>query len=162
MQQAQGNLAAALASYQASLDIRDRLAKSDPGNTVWQRDLSVSYIKVGDVEVAQGNLPAALTSYQSSLAIVDRLAKSDPSNAGWQHDLSRSYIKVGDVQTGSGQSGGRADLLSGGPRHQGPPGEIRSRQCRLAARSLFGPIVCRRVRKYSMAISLRVGDCRPA
>ena len=73
--------------------IADRLAKSDPGNAGWQRDLSVSYENVGDVQVAQGNLPAALASYQASLAISDRLAKSDPGNAGWQRDLSVSYDK---------------------------------------------------------------------
>jgi hypothetical protein len=45
VQVAQGNLPAALVSYQASLTIRDRLAKSDPGKAGWQRDLSVSYDK---------------------------------------------------------------------------------------------------------------------
>ena len=60
MQVAQGILPAALIAYQASLTIGDRLAKADPGNTGWQRDLSVSYDKIGDVQVAQGNLPAAL------------------------------------------------------------------------------------------------------
>jgi hypothetical protein len=32
--------------------ISSRLAKADPGNAGWQRDLSVSYNKVGDVLVA--------------------------------------------------------------------------------------------------------------
>ena len=58
VQVAQGDLPAALTSYQASLTIRERLAKSDPGNADWQRDLSASYDNVGDVQVAQGNLPA--------------------------------------------------------------------------------------------------------
>ena len=40
----------------ASLAIADRLARSDPGNAGWQRDLSVSYNKIGDVQVAQGDL----------------------------------------------------------------------------------------------------------
>ena len=66
---AQGNLPEALKSYQDSLDIRDRLARADPGNAGWQRDLSVSYKKVGDVLVAQGNLPEALKSYQGSLDV---------------------------------------------------------------------------------------------
>ena len=82
MQVAQGNLPAALTSYQASLAIRNRLAQSDPGNAGWQRDLSVSQDRIGDVQVAQGNLPAALTSYQASLAIRNRLAQSDSGNAG--------------------------------------------------------------------------------
>ena len=84
VQVAQGNLPAALTSYQASLAITDRLAKSDPGNAGWQRDLSVSYIRVGEVQMALGNLPAALNSYQARFAIIDRLAKSDPGNSGWQ------------------------------------------------------------------------------
>jgi hypothetical protein len=89
-------------SFRDGLAIRDRLAKSDPGNAGWQRDLSVSYNKIGDVLVAQGNLPEALTSYQDSSAIFDRLAKSDPGNAGWQRDLSVSYNRVGDVLVAQG------------------------------------------------------------
>ena len=103
MQAEQGNLPAALTSYQASLAIAERLAKSDPGNAGWQRDLSVSYNKVGNVEVAQGNLTEALASYQASLAIRERLGKSDPGNAGWQSDLAVSYGKLGDVFAKTGK-----------------------------------------------------------
>ena len=107
VQVAQGNLPAALTSYQASLAIMDRLAKSDPGNAGWQRDLSVSYDKVGNVQVAQGNLPAALTSYQASLAIAERLAKSDPGNADWQRD-SGDFVQEGRRRAGgAGQFAGR-------------------------------------------------------
>src|SRR4051794_19660638 len=81
---------------------RERLAKSDPGNAGWQRDLSVSYEKIGDVQVAQGDLASALQSYRASLRIRERLAKSDPGNAGWQRDLSVSYEKIGDVQVAQG------------------------------------------------------------
>jgi tetratricopeptide (TPR) repeat protein len=88
VQVAQGDLAGALKSYRDSLAIRDRLAKSDPGNAGWRRDLSVSYNKVGDVQAAQGDLAGALKSYRDSLAIRDRLAQSDPGNAGWQRDLA--------------------------------------------------------------------------
>ena len=42
VQVAQGDLKAALKSYSDSLAIFERLAQSDPGNTGWQRDLSVS------------------------------------------------------------------------------------------------------------------------
>ena len=38
---AYGDLDAALAAYQASLVIRQRLAAADPSNAAWQRDLSV-------------------------------------------------------------------------------------------------------------------------
>ncbi len=75
---AQGDLKAALKSYSDSLAIFERLAKSDPGNADWQRDLSVSYNKVGDVQMAQGDLKAALKSYSDSRAIFERLAQIRP------------------------------------------------------------------------------------
>ena len=144
VQVAQGNLPAALASYQAGLAIADRLAKSDPGNAGWQRDLSVSYDKVGDVQVAQGNLPAALTSYQAGLAIADRLAKSDPGNAGWQRDLSVSYDNVGDVQVAQGNLPAALTSYQASLAIRDRAGEVRSRQRRLAARSVGVVRQCRR------------------
>jgi tetratricopeptide (TPR) repeat protein len=47
---AQGNLPEALKSYRESPAIFDRLAKVDPGNAGWQRDLAVSYGRVATVE----------------------------------------------------------------------------------------------------------------
>ncbi len=98
-----GELGAALASYRSGLDIAEGLAKADPGNTGWQRDLSVSYNKVADVLVALGQLPEALTAYRDSLAIFECLAKADPGNTGWRRDLSVAYEKVGDVLVDHGQ-----------------------------------------------------------
>ena len=43
---ARGALEAALASYRASFEIRERLAASDPGNAGWQRDVWVSMWKL--------------------------------------------------------------------------------------------------------------------
>ena len=93
-------------SYQDSLAIAEQLAQSDPGNAGWQRDLSVSYDNVGDVQVAQRDLAGALKSYRDSLAIRERLAQSDPGNAGWQRDLSVLYEKVGKVQMAQGDVAG--------------------------------------------------------
>ena len=135
VQIAQGDLAGALKSYRDSLAIIDRLAKSDPGNAGWQRELSVSLNKVGDGQTAQGDLAGALNSYRDSLAIIDRLAKSDPNNAGWQSDLSVSLNKVGNVLAGTGRPCRGAQVLPRQPRHQRPAGEIRSQQRPLAKRS---------------------------
>ena len=57
-----GRFAGALKSFRDSLAIRERLVQSDPGNATWQRELSVPYIKVGDVQVAQGDLAGAFES----------------------------------------------------------------------------------------------------
>jgi hypothetical protein len=80
---AAGDLAAARAAYQASLDIAVRLAAADPANTTWQRDLSVSHNKLGDAAVAAGDLAAARAAYQASLDIAVRLAAADPANTLW-------------------------------------------------------------------------------
>ena len=52
----------ALGSYRVSLAIVERLARADPGNAAWQRDLSVFHNKIGDVLVAQGYLVDALAA----------------------------------------------------------------------------------------------------
>jgi tetratricopeptide (TPR) repeat protein len=93
-----GDRSGALKSYKEGFVIADKLAKSDPGNTEWQRNLSVYFSKVGDVQVAQGDLPDALKSYEDGLAITDRLAKSNLDNAAWQRDLTLYFSKLGDVQ----------------------------------------------------------------
>jgi tetratricopeptide (TPR) repeat protein len=94
------------ALYRRALAIRERLARSGPSNAGWQRDLSVSYERVGDVRVEEGDLVGAIKSYRDGLTIIDRLAQSDPTNAGWQRDLSVSYNKVGDVQVAQGDLAG--------------------------------------------------------
>jgi tetratricopeptide (TPR) repeat protein len=58
---ARGSLMAATGEYEQGRSIAGRLAKADPGNAEWQRNLSVSLIKIGDVLVAQGNLPVRRT-----------------------------------------------------------------------------------------------------
>jgi len=82
------------------------LATSVPGNAGWQRDLSVSHGKVGDVLSAQGNLAGALAAYRATHAIVEHLAEQDPGNAGWQRDLSLSHGNVGDVLRAQGNLAG--------------------------------------------------------
>jgi tetratricopeptide (TPR) repeat protein len=81
-----------------------RVAKADPGNAGWQRDLAVTYSTVADVLKVQGKLREALNSYQASLAIMARLAKADLGNAGWQRDLSVTYVRLADFYRKSGRN----------------------------------------------------------
>ena len=46
----------ALQAYRDSLAIAEKLAAQDAGNTDWQRDLSVSFDRIGDVQSARGDL----------------------------------------------------------------------------------------------------------
>ncbi len=84
------------------LAIIQPLADSDPANSAWQRDLSVSFNQLGDLATAQGNLPDASRHFSSALAIAQRLADSDPANSAWQRDLSISFNKLGDLATAQG------------------------------------------------------------
>jgi hypothetical protein len=88
VQRAQGDLAAALTSYQASHDIFERLAKADPGNAGWQRDLALSYGRVAIVKVQQGAREDALGALRHGRNIISRLARQSPSNATLPIDLT--------------------------------------------------------------------------
>ena len=102
MRVAQGDLPGALQAFTESKNIADKLAAADPGNAQWQRDLSVSWNKLGDVRVAQGDLPGALQAFTESKNIRDKLAAADPGNAEWQRDLSVSWNRLGDVREAQG------------------------------------------------------------
>jgi hypothetical protein len=110
---AQGDGPGALAAYQAGLTIREGLAKRDPANTQWQRDLFTSKIKIGDALLDQGKGPEALVTYQAGLAIVERLAKRDPANTDWQLDVSYSCSKLGTMDQQLPVSTRRAYLQRG-------------------------------------------------
>ena len=101
----------------------------------WQRNLSLSYEKIGDVEFDQGQLSQALESYLADLAIAESLAKSDASNAGWQRDLSVSYGKVGGVEVAQGELAQALEILSSSIRYKRPSRQVRSGQRGLAAQS---------------------------
>jgi tetratricopeptide (TPR) repeat protein len=75
------------------------LAKADPNNAQAQRDLSISYNKLGDVQLQLGATDKALGMYQKGLDVRLTLAKADLNNAQAQRDLSISYSKLGNVQS---------------------------------------------------------------
>ena len=100
---ADGLLSAARKVYQQAFEIAQKLAAADPSDARAQRDLSVSYERLGDVQRQSGQVTEALGSYQKDLEISQKLAAADPSDAQAQRDLSISYSKLGDVQLQSGQ-----------------------------------------------------------
>ena len=93
-----GNLSGASTAVEAQFTVAQRLANSDPSNTLWQRDLSVSFNNIGVVREEQGDLAGALAAYQASFAIRERLASANHFDAKRQSDLSVSYSKIGGVR----------------------------------------------------------------
>jgi tetratricopeptide (TPR) repeat protein len=102
VQETRGNLPAAMTMFQKSLAIAQQLAKAEPDNGRWQRDLSVYYNKVAEVEKAQHAFADALQTYQTSLDVISRLAAAHPDNAEWQRDVTVTQDRVGDTQKALG------------------------------------------------------------
>ena len=117
MLQRQGDLNAALQAFRNSMTIGQKLAAADPNNADWQRDLSVSHNKIGDVLQRQGDLNAALQAFRNSMTIRQKLAAADPNNAEWQRDLSISHDRIGDVLQRQGDLNAALPGLSQQPDH---------------------------------------------
>jgi tetratricopeptide (TPR) repeat protein len=101
----QGDLDQALSYYQKGESVIKQLAETAPSNAGWQRDVSVSYDKIGDVLMAEGHWAKALDNYRSALAIRQRLVIADPSNTEWQNDLIYSYCRLAEEAESSGTGG---------------------------------------------------------
>jgi predicted negative regulator of RcsB-dependent stress response len=55
-----------------------RLAAQNQSNSEWQRNVSVSYERIGDVRRDEGDRNGALAAYEKALAIREHLAAKDP------------------------------------------------------------------------------------
>ena len=96
------SVSAATALLSSAHSVLERLAANNPDGAEGQRDLSVSFIMLGNLATSQGNLPEAQRLFGESLRIRQRLAESDPTNAAWQRDLSVSLNNLGDLATAQG------------------------------------------------------------
>jgi tetratricopeptide (TPR) repeat protein len=96
----------AMERYQALLAAQQRRVEAEPERADYQRDLSVSFNKMGDLYVALGQGKKARDAYQSSLSIAQRLAEAEPERADYQVDLAISLMRVGAMK----EAGGRPEL----------------------------------------------------
>ncbi len=109
-----GNTDDAYGLYSQGLEIARKLTASDPGNALWQHDLSVLYEKLGDIYRAQGDLSKAKDMYSQGLEIRRKLTASDLGNAEWQRDLSVSYNNLGNIYAAQGDLSKAKDMYSQG------------------------------------------------
>ena len=58
-----------------------RLAKTDPGNAGWRRDLAVSYERLGAIFLRQGKPYEAKSAYQGALEVYEALILRNPGDA---------------------------------------------------------------------------------
>ncbi len=85
---------------QDSARIRSFLEPQEPN---WQRDLSISHNKLGDIALSQGKLDEAARRFAAGLAVAESLAAADPGNTQWQRYLSISHNRLGDVAVAQGK-----------------------------------------------------------
>jgi hypothetical protein len=77
-----------LKSYEEGLAIAERLAKSDPGNAEWQRDLAMSLERLILMHKQSGDNEKARDELRQGQEIMARLTKLSPENAQWKKDLA--------------------------------------------------------------------------
>ena len=97
---AQWDPAGAGTAYAAALAIAERLAASDPTNSTWKRDLSVSHERLANVSEQLGDRDTALHLAEQSLAVDERLVALDPTSVLWQSDLRVSRARVARLRAG--------------------------------------------------------------
>jgi len=80
--------------FEQARAIHEKLAKADPANSQWPRDLSDSYTVLAQVHDGLSDRPCALRFAEASLAIAERLAKLDHQNTTWPDGVKVSRALV--------------------------------------------------------------------
>jgi tetratricopeptide (TPR) repeat protein len=89
--------------YQQAHAIAVQRATADPKDRQVQRDLSISFERLGIVSLQLGQVQAAKDHYQRGLDIRKKRAAADPKDSEAQSDLSSSFLRLGDVSLQLGQ-----------------------------------------------------------
>ncbi len=96
----------ALAKYQQSLDIREKILQRDPTNLIFQKDVASSLDNFGDIYKMYGDSKKAMENYKASLAIRQDHVEKSPLNPYALSDLTLSLTKIGDMQKIQGDLNG--------------------------------------------------------
>lgn len=74
--QAEGNLALARSSFQKSLDLTESLAKADPGNVEYRRDLVISHLKLAGLALQMKDKAAVRQHATEAGTLLDELKRA--------------------------------------------------------------------------------------
>jgi len=96
--QSMGKVDDALASYQRSRDLRQRLYDSGTRDARLLRALAKSHLKLGDILWIKREFIRARTEYQVAKTLDQTALAADPSNTGVRGDLSVVFTGLGDTQ----------------------------------------------------------------
>ena len=93
----QGDMTTALKAFQDSRGILQRLTIAHRDTTTYQRDLSITSIKIGDVLAVQGDIPGAIIAYKEAL----RTAHTS-TNVSDLRVQAIAYSKIAESQQAQG------------------------------------------------------------
>lgn len=102
LETALGHLEAARRSHEEGLEIRERAARSDPGNSDIRFDLTYSLNRLADVAIAMGNRPRARECLERFRGIVDSCLADDPERIPWRYASSVCEIRLGVLAQSDG------------------------------------------------------------
>lgn len=78
--------------FELAVDIRHLLAKHDPGNTLWKRDLAFSMVRLSEPYADMGDLTNAEKALLRALALREELVAGDnKARRLWKNELSDGY-----------------------------------------------------------------------
>jgi serine/threonine protein kinase/tetratricopeptide (TPR) repeat protein len=97
-----GDTAGARASYQKALAIRQALVKKNPSSIEDRRDLSVIYMRIGELEWRTGETKPALEAYQQGIRIGEALLGADQLDLPASRELWRGYRNLAYTQATAG------------------------------------------------------------
>lgn len=96
-------LEAALGYYQRFLEERS-------SDATLQRDVAVTWSRVGEITAETGTPSAALAAYRKSHEIYARLAAPSPNDVALQRDLAASLERIGRLHAALGKTGDAAEV----------------------------------------------------
>ena len=98
-----GKAASDEASLRKALSMAEGLAKLEPDNARYARDVAMAWERLGSLQHETGKPREALGSYGKLLSIGEKQVARDPENAQAQRDLLAAHGFLGDVRAGLGE-----------------------------------------------------------
>jgi tetratricopeptide (TPR) repeat protein len=96
----------AMCRFEESLSILQTLAKANPENQLWQRDLVLAYHNMGRTMESLGLNQEALDYFSEALDIARKLVNQNPGSLDWKRGLAASHSHTGRIMAAMGDLDG--------------------------------------------------------
>jgi tetratricopeptide (TPR) repeat protein len=97
-----GEFGPALAAFQESLTLSQKLSSRSPDNQDWLFALGNAWFWVGYTHWQAGDLDAAVAPMGEYLKAAERLVRQDPDNAKWQLEQGYAFANLGSLAAARG------------------------------------------------------------